>query len=135
MTSTLLVTDTHPLIWYLNDQMNRLPRKVLKAFDDAVEGRVAILVPLVVLWELSMAIKSGKVRLSASLEEYVKEKFFATAISLLPIETEDVLRSHTLNFSADPFDKLIVAMALRVECPLITGDSIIHAQSPCEIFW
>jgi PIN domain nuclease of toxin-antitoxin system len=131
----LLVTDTHPLVWYITAQINKLPGKVKQAFDDAVEGRCAIFIPAVVLWELSMLIKSGSVRPSATLDEYVQEHFFAKAISILDIETEDILRSHTLVFSRDPFDVLIVAIAIRVDCPLISGDGVMHDEKPCKLFW
>jgi PIN domain nuclease of toxin-antitoxin system len=131
----LFVTDTHPLVWYITSQFHRLPRKVRKAFDDAVQGKCAIFIPAVVLWELSMLIKADTIRPTVTLEEYVQEKFFAKAICLLDIETEDILRAHELTFSRDPFDVMIVAMTLRVDCPLITGDSVIHKQLPCELFW
>jgi PIN domain nuclease of toxin-antitoxin system len=131
----LLVTDTHPLVWYITGQLNRLPFKVKKAFDDAVAGRRAIFIPAVVLWELSMLIKAGAVRTSVTLDEYVQDHFFAKAISILDIETEDILCSHALDFSRDPFDVLIVAMTLRIDCPLITGDGVIHEQKPCDLFW
>jgi PIN domain nuclease of toxin-antitoxin system len=135
MTPPLLVTDTHPLVWYITAQFNKLPNKVRKVFDDAVEGKCAIFIPAVVLWELSLLIKAGTVRPSVTIEEYVQEHFFAKAISVLDLETEDILLSHGLGFSRDPFDVLIVAMTLRVECPLITGDGIIHEQKPCDLFW
>lgn len=131
----LSVTDTHPLVWYITAQFTKLPRKIKQAFDDAVDGRCAILIPTVVLWELSLLIKAGIIRPSVTLEEYVQEHFFAKAISILDIETEDILRAHQLSFSRDPFDVLIAAMAIRVDCPLITADGVIHKQKPCALFW
>lgn len=135
MTPRLLVADTHPFVWYITAQFNKLPKKVKKAFDYAVEGRCAIFIPVIVLWELSILIKTGIIRPSVTIEEYVHEHFFAKAISVLDLETEDVLRSHGLAFSRDPFDVLIVAMTLRADCPLVTADGVIHDQKPCELFW
>lgn len=131
----LLITDTHPLVWYITAHFKKLPAKVKQAFDDAVEGRCAIFVPAIVLWELSLLIKAGTVRPSVSLEEYVQQHFFAKAISILDLEIADILLSHQLRFSRDVFDVLIVAMALRADCPLITAERIIHDQAPCELFW
>jgi PIN domain nuclease of toxin-antitoxin system len=135
VTPSLLVTDTHPLVWYLTGQANKLPRKVKKAFDNAVEGKSAIFVPAPVLWELSLLIKAGAVRSSVTLDEYVQEHFFANAISMLDLETEDILLSHSLGFSRDPWDVLIAAMTLRVDSPLITADGVMHECNPCELFW
>lgn len=135
MNAPLLVTDTHPLVYYITAQFRKLPTKVKGAFDSAVAGRSAIFIPAVVLWELSLLIKAGTVRPAIPLEEYVQEQFFAKAISIVDLETEDIIRSHNLLFSKDPFDVLIVAMALRIDCPLITGDGLIHETRPCAIFW
>ena len=135
MTPRVLVTDTHPLVWYITAQFNKLPNKVKQVFDDAVEGRCAIFIPAVVLWELSLLIKAGTVRSSVTLEECVQEHFFAKAISILDIETEDIICSHGLTFSRDPFDVLIVAMTLRADSPLITADGVIHDKQPCQLFW
>ena len=135
MLPPVLITDTHPLVWYMTAQFNKLPGKVKRAFDDAVEGKCAIFIPAVALWELSMLIKAGAIRTSVTLDEYVQEHFFAKAISILDIETEDILRSHSLTFSRDPFDVLMVAMALRMNCPLISGDGVMHDRKPCELFW
>lgn len=135
MKSSLFVTDTHPFIWYITNQIHKLPKKVSKAIDDAAEGRVAIFIPQVVLWEFSMVVKSGKSRLNRTLDVYVREKFYAKAISILQLETDDILHVHTLKFTNDPFDALIVVMTQRLQCPLITGDAVIHKHRPCDIFW
>lgn len=135
MTPALLVTDTHPLIWYGGRQFSKLPVKVRQAFDYAVDGRTVIFIPWVVMWEVSLAIKAGKVRAHISLDEYIREKFFAKAISILDMEPEDIIQAHALNFTSDPFDTMIVATALRINCPLITADRVIHEKSPCELFW
>jgi PIN domain nuclease of toxin-antitoxin system len=133
--TALLVTDTHPLVWYMTGQFKKMPSKVRRVFDQAVEGRSAIFIPAIVLWELSLLIKAGTVKPSMELDEYIKEHFFAKAISILELETEDILRSHNLTFSRDPFDVLIVAMAQRIDCPLITADRVIHERKPCALFW
>lgn len=135
MKDSLLVTDTHPLVWYITGANRKLPRRVKAAFDEAVEGSRAILIPAVVLWELSLLFKSDIVQSSVSLEEYVKERFFAKAIAVLDLTTEDILLSQKLSFSKDAFDTLIVAMAMRLDCPLISGDMHIHKTLPCELFW
>jgi PIN domain nuclease of toxin-antitoxin system len=131
----LLVTDTHPFVWYMTAQFNKLPTKVKRVFDDAVDGKCAVFIPAVVLWELSLLIKAGTVRPSIPLDEYVREHFFAKAISILDLETDDILCSHTLSFSRDPFDCLTVAMTMRTDCPLITADRKIHEHKPCDLFW
>jgi PIN domain nuclease of toxin-antitoxin system len=81
-----------------------------------------------------MAVKANKLRLSCPLAEYLNQKLFARAICILDIEEADILKFQELRFSADPFDTLIVAMAQRLDCPLITAASIIHPEKPCRVF-
>lgn len=129
------VTDTHPLVWYITNQTRKLPRKVRCAFDDAVDGKIAIWVPMIVLWEFSLLLKAGQFSIDVPLEELIAQDFYAKAIHLVDLSPQDIVYAESLSFSSDPFDTLIVACAKRMECSLITGDSIIHAQSPCEVYW
>lgn len=136
MIPTVLVTDTHPLIWYVADQHRKLPKRVKRAFDEAVEGRIAIYVPIVAVWELSLIIRTGRVRAHVSLEECITGRFFAKAIHVLDLQIEDILRAHSLYFNpSDAFDTLIVAMCLRLDQPLISGDTVMHESRPCKLFW
>lgn len=130
-----LVTDTHPLVWYMVKAFKKLPAKVRRVFDNAVDGRLKIWVPLVSVWELSLLEKAGRVKLALPLSKYVEENFFAEGIRLLDMSAEDVVQSHALSFCKDAFDVMIVAMTQRVNCPLITADEIITASRLCPIFW
>jgi PIN domain nuclease of toxin-antitoxin system len=130
-----LITDTHPLVWFMLAKLKRLPSKVKQAFDGALEGRTAIWVPSVVLWEISLIQKAGKIQLKYPLQQYVSQDFGARAMHLLDLETEDILRADALTFSTDAFDTMIVAMAQRMECPLITADTVIHDSRQCEVYW
>jgi PIN domain nuclease of toxin-antitoxin system len=127
------ITDTHPLIWYFIGS-KKLPLKVSKVFDRAMEGELGIWVPIIGLLEVSLLEKAGKIRLSKSLETFMSD-LFDQSIILLDLSPQDVLKAHSFNFSKDLFDNLIVAMAQRIECPLITGDSVIHKANLCRVFW
>ena len=135
--SILLVTDTHPLIWYIGNQHSRLPKKVLAAFRSAQAGTgTYIWVPAAVVWEMSVLMKkTRRVTALASLAEIVNDDFYSKSISVADQLTEDLLLAHSLDFSKDPFDALIVATALRLELPLITADGAISEAKPCPLFW
>ncbi len=127
------VTDTHALVWYFG-KSKKLPKKIETIFDEALDRKTAIWVPVVVLWELSLLAKRGKIRLNKSLESFVGE-VFANSLQLLDLTPEDILLAHALNFSNDPFDTLIVAMTQRLGCPLLTGDTVIQSQQTCDWLW
>ncbi len=130
-----LVSDTHPLVSYATGKYAKLSKRVKAAFDDAVNGSSVIYVPMPVLWEISLLVKANQIKLRWPLEDYVTDRFYAKAIIPVHMEEPDVIIAHGLNFTKDPFDTMIVAMALRIGFPLITNDSHIHKAEPCDIFW
>ena len=137
MKDRLFVTDTHPLVWYVDEQYRRLPKAVIKIFKAAEEGNGAyIWVPQIVLWELSTLFKkTSRVTIKNSLQELVRNKFYSKNISVIDLDNEDIMHAHTMTFISDPFDALIMAAAWRLKVPLITGDQKIHDSKQCEIFW
>jgi len=131
------VTDTHPLVWYTDEQFRRLPKTVIKIFEAAEEGNgTYIWVPQIVLWELSTLFKqTSKLTIKISLRELVHNKFYSKNISVIDLDNEDIMYAHDMTFISDPFDALIVAAAHRLKVPLITGDQKIHDSKQCEVFW
>ena len=137
MSETFLVTDTHPLIWYLANQDKKLPKKVLAAFKSAEEASgTHIWVPVAVAWELSLLMrKTDRIKLTVPFEELVRENFHFKSLTLIELEPDDLIIAHGLPFNRDPFDALIAATALRLELPLMTADADITDSKTCAIFW
>lgn len=137
MSEKFLVTDTHPLVWYLSNQERKLPKRVIASFRSAQEGSgTHIWVPAVVAWELSELMrKTTRLTLLTPFEELIRESFFFRSMTLTELQPDDLVIAHTLNFNRDPFDSLIVATAKRLELPLITADGDITDSGACEVFW
>ena len=136
MKNGLFVTDTHPLVYYFCGKQNRLGKKALKVFRDAAEnGNSSIFVPAAVLCELSILVQSGGIALKFPFSAWLEQLFQYRTFNPAPFEIETVKLFHDLAFHNDPFDRAIVATALQMELPLISNDSIIHSQMPCELVW
>jgi PIN domain nuclease of toxin-antitoxin system len=137
VTERFLVTDTHPLVWYLANKENKLPKKILAAFKSAQEGSgTHIWVPAVVAWELSELMrKTNRIKLQAPFEELIQENFYFRSMTLTELQPDDMVIGHSLNFNRDPFDRLIVATAIRLELPLMTADREITESRFCQTFW
>lgn len=137
MSEQFLVTDTHPLIWYLAKADRKLPKKVLAAFKSAEEGTgTHIWVPSAVAWELSQLMrKTDRIMLTVPFEELIRENFFFKSSTLTELQPDDLVIAHGLSFNRDPFDALIVATAMRLELPLMTADGEITDSGNCSIFW
>ncbi len=137
MNDRFLVTDTHPLLWYIGKRFAKLPKKVLTAFDSAKEGSgTYIMVPCAVVWEISRLMqKTNRLKADVSLEELINDNFYSKSIAVIDMQVEDVLNAHSLTFNNDPFDAIIVGTAQRIGAPLITADSDVIEAKPCSIFW
>lgn len=137
MSEKFLVTDTYPLIWYLAKKEHKLPKRVLAAFKSAQEGSgTYIWVPAVVAWELSELMrKTDRITLKVPFEELIQENFYFKSLTIIELEPSDLVIGHSLNFNRDPFDRLIVATAIRLGLPLMTVDGDITDLKPCGVFW
>jgi PIN domain nuclease of toxin-antitoxin system len=136
VTEKLLVTDTHPLIYFFCDGGKRLGKKAKQAFKDAVANNpTVIFVPAPALWEMSMLVESGDIKLGSPFSEWVDNLFAYPMISPWPFDHETVKLFHDVRFHSDPFDRAIVACAQQLGVPLISNDGKMHESKPCELLW
>jgi PIN domain nuclease of toxin-antitoxin system len=63
-----LVTDTHALVWYVSGEHRRLSRRAHAVFRQAEEGRSTVIIPTVVLFELTLLERIGRIRVAATKE-------------------------------------------------------------------
>jgi PIN domain nuclease of toxin-antitoxin system len=131
-----LVTDTHPLLYYFCHGQKKLSKKAKKAFDSAVMQQASVIyIPSVVFWEISMLLEKNRLKLAAPFEEWVKAIGNHQQLIALPFDEESAIHCHRFSSHSDPFDRAIVAAALRLDLPLITNDSLLHQKQPCKLFW
>ncbi|MBK7750589.1 MAG: type II toxin-antitoxin system VapC family toxin [Candidatus Obscuribacter sp.] len=135
MTEKLLVTDTHPVIYFFCDGGRRLSKKALTAFREAVSGTKTVLfVPVPVLWELSILVENGDIELDMAFSDWIDNLFRYPAINPLPFDVDIVKVFHDVRFHNDPFDRA-PATALQMDLPLISNDQKMHEHKPCKLFW
>lgn len=137
MKEQFLVTDTHPLIWYMARQDAKLPKKVLSAFKSAQAGDgTHIWVPTAVAWEMSLLMrKTDRISAIGSYKELLQENFFFKSVTLCEMGADELIIADSLHFNRDPFDSLIVATAIKLDLPLITADNEITDSRECRVFW
>ncbi len=129
------VSETQALIAFARDKPALLGRAALAAFEAFEAGRATIYVPAPVLVEVGNLARSGKVPLSTSPGAFLRQ-LAETDLVLLSLDPEDVVVAAELAWDhRDPFDRLIVATALRLGLPLITNDRAIAAWGGVEAVW
>lgn len=124
--------DTHALVWYLS-RPKKLGRGAARRLRDADAGRGEILVPAIVLVELTLLREAGRNLIGVPQVEALLAAQPAFQLQLLDLEqaTEFAL----LDSLPDPFDRLIVAAARTADVPLISADSVIDESALVETIW
>jgi PIN domain nuclease of toxin-antitoxin system len=129
------VLDTHPLVFYAARKLSKLGRKARNAFEEFERGEACLYVPAPVVIETWQLALNGTIMLSTSLDAWWAE-IQVDELVQIDLTAEDVLRGASLDWEHDDlFDRLIVATALRLDCPLLTRDGAITEWAGVETVW
>ncbi|MEM9453301.1 MAG: type II toxin-antitoxin system VapC family toxin [Myxococcota bacterium] len=115
-----LLLDTCTLLWFVDDSEQLSPRARRVLDDEANE----VFVSVASFWEIIIKVHKGKLSLPSPPAEW-----FAAAVhpdAVLPIEAHDVVALDSLGPPVDhrdPFDRLLVATALRRGMAIVTSDT------------
>lgn len=133
--TSLLVLDTHPLIWYAAGADKKLGAAGRKAFRAYERGEGAFYVPAPVVIETWFLSLDGTIQVEGSIAGWW-QRIASPSLHHVDLSHEDILEAARLDWAHDdPFDRLIVAMARRLECPLLTKDATIRAYPGVETVW
>ena len=130
------VTDTHPLIWYsgIHHKGRRLSPRARAIFRRAEAGLDTLIIPAVVLWEISLLHNADAVRLPEPFDAWVRARLGGTIV-FEPVTLEVLTAGHALRAIPDPFDRLIVGTALACNAPLVTADRVIIGSNSVRVVW
>ncbi len=114
-----VLLDTHALLWWVTDD----PRLSDAARDAILTAEVAVSV--VSLWEIE--IKRGLRRIDVDTRELIREVSQTEGFRMLEIRPTHVLTLSELPvLHKDPFDRMLIAQALRDRLTLVSRDEAIH---------
>lgn len=111
--------DTHVLIWLVSDE-SKISKKAKDIYLDKAN---TLYFSDASLWEMSIKISLGKLKLPISLSEFIKKCVIANNVKRLPISTSHILGVETLPFHhRDPFDRLLISQANAEKLDIISSD-------------
>jgi PIN domain nuclease of toxin-antitoxin system len=108
-------------MWWDSAPRKLSPRVLALCHDHAN----TLIVSIASVWEMQIKVQTGKLNLDRPLSQLVEEQQFSNDIVLLPVQVDHVYAlQHLPMHHKDPFDRLIIAQALRNGLAVVSVDSI-----------
>lgn len=120
----MILLDTNVLLWRVG-QDKRLSKQAVRTIDRAVNQNAAY-ASAISLWEIAMLIRKQRITFGQPLREWSKIAFGSSGLQLVPIDESIAIDAGELEgIHGDPGDRVIIATARILACPLFTADQTI----------
>jgi len=123
--------DTHSFLWFINGD-NRLSEKAKAAIIDSESVKY---ISIVSLWEIAIKVNLGKLSLGMGYSD-LRLQVINNGFEVLPITFEHTATLISLELHhRDPFDRMIIAQALRESLTVIGKDENFGKYSGLKLLW
>ena len=130
----MILLDTHVWIWLLSSPVE-LSKAALEAIN-AHGGERQILISAMSVWELFMLVKKKRLELTVPPTAFLATTHRDMRMEIVPVDETIARRSVELpDMHADPADRLILATAAELGCPLISRDKRLEDCGVAPIVW
>jgi len=118
-----LLLDTHVVLW-LDAGDESLRTATRDAIDELWQAGGSVLVSSVSAWEIALLANTGRISLDCPPEAWIGRFLARPGVAAVPLTWRASARAYRLpNFERrDPADRLLVATAIEIGCPLVTYD-------------
>ena len=117
----MILLDTHIWIWWVShpDRLQPIHRELLDRGADRIFG-----VSIISCWEVAKLVEYGRLSLDRSVGIWLETALAEPGITLLNLQPQIVVESTQLPqpLHRDPADRLLVATARVLHCPIMTED-------------
>lgn len=122
MTDGVLL-DTHIVLW-LDSGDERLRVSTRDLIDSCWQTGGALYLSAVTAWEIALLVDTGRIELDLPVEAWVQRFVERPGIEAVPLDWRSASRSYQLHHleHRDPADRLLIATAIELACPLVTYD-------------
>lgn len=122
MTESLLL-DTHIVLW-LDSGDSRLRPPARTLIDRCWRDGGTIFLSAVTAWEIALLLDTGRIGLDIPVEAWIERFLVRPGIEPAPLTPRAAARSYRLHHleHRDPADRLLIATAIELGCPLVTYD-------------
>ncbi len=122
----MLLLDTCAFLWLMSS-----PGNMTHAARKRIKESNPLFVSLASIWEIAVKVQANKLQLDLPVEDWVRRSLLYPHLELLQLSPTLVVFSTQLPgaFHKDPFDRAIVAAAIRKNLTLVTRDERILRYS------
>jgi PIN domain nuclease of toxin-antitoxin system len=131
----VIVLDTAAWIWWVTDP-TRLSARA-RGVVEVEEGRQGLVVSAISVWEVAVKVGLRKLTIDRDVRSWVTLASAYPGVTVHPLDPEDALESTLLpgQFHRDPADRILIAMARRLDVPLVTSDRAIRRYRHVRTLW
>jgi PIN domain nuclease of toxin-antitoxin system len=118
-----LLLDTHIVLW-LDSGDDRLRTSTRSLIDGCWGNGGTIFLSAVTAWEIALLVDAARIDLDIPVEAWVRRFLERPGIEAVPLGHRAASRSYQLHHleHRDPADRLLIATAIELGCPLVTYD-------------
>lgn len=119
-----VLLDTHIALW-LDNGDERLRPSTIGLIEGCWRDGGTILISAVTAWEIAQLVGAGRLRLDQSVEAWIERFVDRPGIKGIPLSHHAASRCYHLDHleHRDPADRLLIATAIELSCPLMTYDA------------
>jgi PIN domain nuclease of toxin-antitoxin system len=126
------VVDTHALAWFIGDD-KRLSLRVEQILDRAEVGEVQVLIPTLVLAELTHLAQRR--RIAVTIEDLLNQIRKGNGFTIVAFDFAIFQMMLTLPNDWDIHDRIIAATARFYRVVLMTRDDVLRGYADLETVW
>jgi PIN domain nuclease of toxin-antitoxin system len=131
----VIVLDTSAWVFWVAAP-DRLSRKARAAIERE-EPRSGLVISVISAWEVAVKATKGKLELGVDLRAWLAGATTYPGVVVRPLDLVDAVESTLLpgTLHDDPADRMIIAVARRLGCPLVTADRAIRRYPHVKTIW
>lgn len=119
-----ILLDTHAIVWWATGD-KRLSRRARVAIADP---NTEVFISIASAWEIQIKATLQKITLSESVDALYRSLIIDQDFRMIGIELKDIDHLSKLpRHHRDPFDRMLVAQALRGDFTLVTKDHVVSS--------
>jgi PIN domain nuclease of toxin-antitoxin system len=119
-----ILLDTHAIVWWATGD-KRLSRRARVAIADP---NTEVFISIASAWEIQIKATLQKITLNESVDALYRSLIIDQDFRMIGLELKDIEHLSKLpRHHRDPFDRMLVAQALRGDLTLVTKDRVVSS--------